>query len=281
MRLLAFALAIILTVACLTACGGGDEDEGAPAAAEPAAAEEGTPAPAASPSEEGTPAATAAPSEEGLTPGSLDALDSYRYSTKMELKGFQTLLTESLGGLPGTEPTDLPETIKMEMSGAFVAPDKAEARISISGVDDELAMTVIGDQQWLEFGELAFGPTAFEGDLSDVNLADAMWGGFSEEAGGLTCTSEKKETVNDVASRYCAIDQATFEELSSLFGGTEDELEDIEELSLEMWLAEDGDWPVRLRVHVVGKDEEGQEFEAKLEMDITDVDKEIDIKPPS
>ena len=41
------------------------------------------------------------------------------------------------------------------MSGAFVAPDKAESRMRITGVDDELALTVIGNQQWVELGDLA------------------------------------------------------------------------------------------------------------------------------
>ncbi|KPJ49058.1 MAG: hypothetical protein AMJ38_04030 [Dehalococcoidia bacterium DG_22] len=107
-----------------------------------------------------------------------------------------------------------------------------------------------------------------------------MWEGFSEGAGGLTCASEKKETVNDVPTNYCGIDKATFEQLSALFGGTE-EMGDIDEMSLDMWLAEDGGWPVRLRVHVAGTDETGQEYEAKLEMDVTDTNEDIEIKPPS
>jgi hypothetical protein len=170
----------------------------------------------------------------------------------------------------------------MEVTGAFVAPDKAEANISIGGLDEEMvmSMTVIGDQQWMKLGDLAMGPSPFEGDLSDMSLAEAMWGGFSEGAGGLTCASEKNETVNGVPSLYCGIDEASFEQLSSLFGGTE-EMGNIDDLSLEMWLAEDGDWPVRLRVHVAGTDESDQKFDAKLEMDITDVNKEIDIKAPS
>ena len=86
--------------------------------------------------------------------------------------------------------------------------------------------------------------------------------------------------MNDVATDYCGIDKATYEQLSALFGGTE-EMGDIDELNLEMWLAEDGGWPVRLRVHVAGTDETGQEFDAKLDMDVTDVNEDIEIKPPS
>jgi hypothetical protein len=32
---------------------------------------------------------------------------------------------------------------------------------------------------------------------------------------------------------------------------------------------------------VAGTDESGQEFEAKLELDVTDVNEKIEIKPPS
>ena len=200
---------------------------------------------------------------------------------KMELQGLESILTESVGSLTGAEPGAAPETVLMEVTGAFVAPDKAEANISIGGLDEEMvmSMTVIGDQQWMKLGDLAMGPSDFEGSLSDMSLAEAMWGGFSE-SGGVTCASEKKETVNGVPSLYCGIDEASFEQLSSLFGGTE-EMGNIDDLSLEMWLAEDGDWPVRLRVHVAGTDESDQKFDAKLEMDITDVNEEIDIEPPS
>ena len=285
MRILGLAMATILAVACLAACGGGGEDkekeENAPAAAgTPTAAAAGTARPTAT--AEGTVAAERTPSEEGLTPGSLSGLDSYRYTMKMELQGLESILTESVGSLTGAEPGAAPETVLMEVTGAFVAPDKAEANISIGGLDEEIvmSMTVIGDQQWMKLGDLAMGPSEFEGDLTDMSLAEAMWGGFSE-SGGVTCASEKKETVNGVPSLHCGIDEASFEQLSSLFGGAEGMGGDIDDLSLDMWLAEDGDWPVRLRAHVAGTDESGQEFDAKLEMDITDINEEIDIEPPS
>ncbi len=249
MRILALAMATILAIVSLAACGGDGEEEGTPSGA-------------------------------ALAPGSLTTLNSYRYSMKMELKGSQSLLSEQMAGLSGQDPTAMAESLKMEISGAFVAPDKAESRIRISGFDDEVALTVIGDQQWMKLGDLVIGPEVFTDDISDMDLASAMWEGFSEGAGGLTCASEKKEKVNDVPTNYCGIDKATFEQLVSLFGGTE-EMGDIDEMSLDMWLAEDGGWPVRLRVHVAGTDESGQEFEAKLELDVTDVNEEIEIKPPS
>lgn len=276
MRILALATAIILAVVSLAACGGDGEEEGAPAAAAtPAAAEAETPA-----AEAETPAAAPSPSEPGFAPGALTNLNSYRYTMKMELEGLESLLTEQMAALPGQDPTAMAESLKLEVEGAFVAPDKAESRIRISGIDEELALTVIGNQQWVELGDMAIGPMEAVGDVSELDFALMMWEEFSEEAGGLTCASEKKEKVNDVPTNYCGIDQATFEQLTSLFGGTE-EMGDIDEMSLDMWLAEDGGWPVRLRVHVAGTDETGQEFEAKLELDITDANEDIEIKPPS
>jgi len=276
MRILALAMATILAVVCLAACGGDGEEEGAPAAAATATVTEAeTPAAGAE-----TPAVTSTPSEAGLAPGSLAGLNSYRYTMKMELEGLESSLAEEMAAIPGQDPTAMAESLEMEISGAFVAPDKAESRIQISGVDEEVALTVIGNQQWVELGDMAIGPMETEGDVSELDFALMMWGEFSEEAGGLSCASEKKEKVNDVPTNYCGIDQATFEQLSSLFGGTE-EMGDIDEMSLDMWLAEDGGWPVRLRVHVAGTDESGQEFDAKLEMDITDVNEKIEIKPPS
>lgn len=287
MRILALVMATILTVVFLAACGGGGE-EGAtpPAAATPTPTEAVTPAPAGTPAAAGTPtaagspAAAGTPAGEAVAAGSFGGLNSYRYTMSMELEGLQSLLGEQMAALPGQDPTALADHLEMEISGAFVAPDKAESHMRISGVDDELVLTVIGDQQWVSMGDMAIGPIAAMGDVSDLDFALLMWEGFSEEAGGLTCASEKQETVNDIATRYCGIDSASFEQLTSLFGGTE-ETGDVDEMDLEMWLAEDGGWPVRLRVHVAGTDETGQEYDAKLDMDVTDVNEDIDISPPS
>jgi hypothetical protein len=280
MRILAVVMATILAVVSLAACGGDGEEEGTPAAAGTPTTEAAAPAAELTPSEEGTPATSPAPSEGAFAPGDLTSLNSYRYSMTMELEGLESVVSESMGALPGQDPAAMAESLDMEISGAFVAPDKAETYMRISGVDDELAMTIIGNQQWVKLGDLAMGPLEFTDDISDMDFALGMWEGFSEEAGGLTCASEKKETVNDVPTNYCGIDKATFEQLSSLLGGTE-EMGDIDEMSLDMWLAEDGGWPARLRVHVAGTDETGQEFEAKLELDITDANEDIEIKPPS
>ncbi|MCJ7510126.1 MAG: hypothetical protein MUP14_04460 [Dehalococcoidia bacterium] len=290
MRILSLAMVTILTVACLTACGGGgdekENDENAPAAAgTPTAAAAGTARAtatvAATATAKRTPTATAkrTPTPTGEAFGSLSGLDSYRYTMTMDLKGLGSALTESFGGLTGEESGTMPETIHMEIVGAFVAPDKAEANMSIGGLTDEISMTVIGDQQWMKWGDMVMGPDTFEGDLSDMSLAEAMWGSFEEGASGLTCSSEKKETVNGGPSVHCGIDEASFEELASLFGETET-TGDIDELSLDLWLAEDGGWPVRLQAHVAGTDESGQDMEAELEMDITDVNEEIGIEPP-
>jgi predicted small lipoprotein YifL len=284
MRILTLAMATILVIVSLAACGGDGDEEGAPAAAETptTAAEEGTPAEAVTPTatEEGTPAAAATPAEAAVATGSLTGLNSYRYTMKMELEGLESLLAEQMAAIPGQDPTAMAESLQLEISGAFVAPDQAESRMRITGVDDELVLVVIGNQQWVQLGDMAIGPMEATGDVSELDFALMMWEEFSEGAGGLTCASEKKETVNDVPTNYCGIDKATYQQLSALFGGTE-EMGDIDEMSLEMWLAEDGDWPVRLRVNVAGTDESGQEFKAILEMDVTDANEDIEIKPPS
>ena len=289
MRILTLVIVTILAVVSLAACGGDGEkeEEGAPAAdatrtTTPTATEEGTPAATATPTagEAETPAATSTPSEEGLAPGSLTSLNSYRYTMSMELQGLESLLSEQMAAIPGQDPTAMAGGLKMQVSGAFVAPDKAESHMSITGVDDELVLVVIGNQQWVQLGDLAIGPMEATGDVSELDFALMMWEQFSEGAGGLTCANEKKETVNDIPTNYCGIDEATFEQVSSLFGGTE-EMGDVDEMSLDMWLAEDGGWPVRLRVHVAGTDESGQEFDATLDMDVTDANEDIEINPPS
>jgi hypothetical protein len=168
----------------------------------------------------------------------------------------------------------------MNVRGAYVSPDKAEVSYNISGVG-EIAITVIGRDQWVKFGDLISGPTPFQGSVSDLNLVLSFWDeGFLPEAGGVSCSGERRDTINGVNARRCEISQATFEQLSSLFGGSPEEGQ-IRNLSFEAWLHETDGWPVRLRTQVAGTDETGQPFDVRVEMDITDAGRPIDIRPPT
>ena len=134
----------------------------------------------------------------------------------------------------------------------------------------------------MRLGALVVGPNPFSGPITELNLAESFWDdGFLPEAGSIACIGETRETVNSVPTRHCQISEATFNQLASLFGGANAEVEQIESLSFDVWLHETEGWPVRVHAQVSGTDETGQEFEVKITLDVTDVSEDIEIVPPS
>jgi hypothetical protein len=284
-RYFALAAASIVAVLAITACGG--DDDGDSTATTSPTAQTASPTPQA-----GSPIATGSPTPSGAASpgttssptagsfGSLAGLSSYRYELKMELKGLETAITEGLGAL-GAEEVGPGDTVVMDIRGAYVSPDKAEIAYKVTGLDEEIAIVVIGTNQWVKLGDLIAGPTPYDGSISDLNLVLSFWDeGFLPEAGGVSCSGERRDTINGVSARRCEISQATFDQLSALFGGSSEDGQ-IQSLSFEAWLHESEGWPVRLNTQVVGTDETGQQFDVKVQLEVKDVGTSINIQPPS
>jgi hypothetical protein len=250
------ALLLLLSVGLLAACGGnGDEkettDQAAPAAADVTAA--------ATPGEEsGT---SEAPAQ------AFADLQSYRIAMSFTLEGG----TGDVGG-----------TLAMDLEGAFVAPDRSQASVNAHLGDLELAEETItvGDQTWVKTGDTwVAGEAQF--DISDLSPASLLQDLQPEQ---LRVLKPTKETVNGVDSLRYSIDRGDIESLgnlSALFGDGEG-LENLpEDFNIDLWLAEDGGWPVRLTMAAQGALDEGDEINLDFSLDITDVnDPGIDIEPP-
>jgi hypothetical protein len=252
------ALLVLVAAGLLVSCGGGDDkeetaDQTAPAAADATAA--------ATPGEEGTTGAAAAPAE------AFANLESYRIQMRFTLEG-------------GTG--DVGETLAMELEGAFVAPDRSQASVSAHLGDLELAEETItvGDQTWVKTGDTwAEGEAQFDiGDLSPASLLEDL------QPEQLSILKPTDETVNGVKSLRYSIDRGDIESLgnlSALFGDGEG-LESLpEDFNIDLWLAKDGGWPVRLTMAAQGAIDGGDEINLDFSLDITDVnDPGIAIEPP-
>ena len=211
----------------------------------------------------------------GVSPS--DALESFRFSGEMAV--------EVDGGLALT------------MEGEFEAPDRLGCKISgsLGGIDvggDELV--VIGDDAWLDTGA---GFEAFSADdpavVEDLALcpgSPAFWEDFDflQDPGPLT---GQPDTINGVdAVRYSLGDVAGA--LKSI-GFLPAELEGVTINTFDVWVAEDGGWPVALDMDIAADAaaaaetfglpiEEGvQEARITMQVDITDVDAAgIHVEPP-
>jgi hypothetical protein len=263
------AVLILLGAVVLSACGGGGKEEEAAGKNAPEAAATAAATPAV------TAAATAALTpEEGAaegTSGPVEAfanLESYHMEMHFVLEGTATETTGSLA---------------LDLEGAFVAPDRTQTQVSASLGDlklEEESITV-GGQTWLKTGDnWVEGEPQFQ--LSDFSPASLLEGLGPDQ---LRLLKPEKETVNGVDSLRYNIDRADVETLSGLGAllGQDGDLANLpEEFSVDLWLAEDGGWPVRVTMTARGTMNGSDEMSLDFSMDITDVnDPNISIEPPA
>jgi len=252
------ALLVLLAAGLLVACGGDGDEKEAAEQQPPTAAEATT---AATPEEGGATDEAAAPAE------AFADLESYRIEMRFTLEG-------------GTG--DAAEALAMDLEGAFVAPDRSQAKVSarLGELELEEETITIGDQTWVKTGDVwVEGEAQFDiGDLSPASLLEDL------QPEQLRVLKPTKETANGVESLRYSIDRKDIESLgnlSSLFGDGEG-LEDLpEDFDIDLWLAEDGGWPVRLTMAAQGVIDGGDEMSLDFSLDITDVnDAGIEIEPP-
>jgi hypothetical protein len=304
MRFFPVALAVILGLALLAACGGedeeSDEEQGAatPTAAAPAAVNAsatGTPRGGAT----GTPrAGTTATPEEG-TPSPSPTGDSAREvgcEFPSDIESFRYTMTMK-ANLPSTPEGETPESEEplgdflgtlsglmgdMKMEGAVIVPDRSSMEMTVGGHEFG-SFIQIGSQSWMkvagltdwteqpssEDSEFLFSPLDFC-ETTEEDLSSALSGLEGEE-----------ETVNGIEAVHYHLDKADLTLLKEFLGGTED-LGLPDEFNMDVWLAEDGDWPVRMSFEAGGEDDEGEALTFEILVEFKDFnDSSIKIEPPT
>jgi hypothetical protein len=270
------ALLCLLVALLAAACGGGQKEEAKDETAAPATTEatQETVAPTKeakvtkAPTKGANKTPTVSP-RRSPTPGAsvgdiFPGLDSYRYS--MEI---------SAG-----------EGMEFKIEGAFEAPDKVSMDMYLSGSDQPLGSSIIiGDRTWEKqlFSDQWSEITPGEEENSMQGFTpDAFWSEFP--AGELVAVSDDlgKEKVNGVnANHYqlSAADAQTLLKLSALFGEG-DTGEMPESFNMELWLAQDGDWPVKASIGVAFPSG-SQTTNAQINWEVADInDPAISIEPP-
>jgi hypothetical protein len=268
-----------LLLACITifaaACGGSDDKK-----SESTATNNDS-----NPSSQTSATATSGSSNSGsVKTADLSSLNSYRYTLKMEGTGAGGPLAEirdSLAQVPGTS-TNANDKVTFDVNGAYVKPDKAEFKAKIGSF--EVAQTVIGRQEWVTFQGQTQGPQpASSLNASDLSLAAAMWdqSNLTDDIGSKATCASSKETVNGVSTRKCDLDKSALASVQKdLQGFFEDvSLQDLNAFNMSLWLADQG-YPVKLSVDMAGKDSGQRDYALKVQMDLTDINKDIAINAP-
>jgi len=278
-----------------------------------AMAEEGPPAPAATPTltiswleHIPTPPPFGAPS----APASQFPADitSYRYTmeTSMEAPELMEELMQELEG--ATEEEEglggalvqlfggflMAFTQGATVEGAYVAPDRSWDKMTLGG-KPFAEVIQIGDRSWFRMGEMDWTesgaelPSQEEGVTSQISVTVSSPTELLCEGSPVELMSTvpglrtEKETINGIKAVHYHIDEADLRLLAALFGEGEgaEEMPESATGTMDVWLAEDGNWPVRVEGEVSYTDEEGRSITFDVCMEIKDInDPDIEIEPP-
>jgi hypothetical protein len=297
MKIWPLVLVGLLGVALLAACGGGGDEETEQGAATSTAA-----APAAgNVSATSTPQAstTATPKEGSPTAspsggGSAQAvgcefpsdIESFRFTMTMKANlpstpeaPTQTAGEEPLGDFLGALSGLMGD---MKMEGAVITPDRSSMDMTIGGHEFG-SFIQIGSQSWMKVAGLTdwTEEPASEGSeflFSPMDFCETAEDDLSSALSGL---EGENETVNGIDAVHYHLDTSDLTLLQDLLGSTEDLGELPKEFNMDVWLAKDGDWPVRMSVAASSEDDQGQPLSFDILIEFKDFnDGSIKIEPP-
>lgn len=259
---------LLLAVLALAAACGGKENKSSQA---PPAGAGGASMATVAPTEAARPAATPTPADTSggqvVAADCLKSVRSYRYSGTLKVKG-------------ASQPAAAVALDNVRFSGAFVAPDRSQAKVELAGQSFETVR--IGADTWTRFGTgdwvkgnvggaaPLFSPDDFcSGSLVQLNRTDLARAGVKAT----------KERVNGMDALRYEFDKQAIQRLERLFGGQSDLQSLPDNLKLTLWVTEKEHWPVKVVLSGEAKDRPDQ-LSIELEYTITDLNKEIRIEPP-
>jgi hypothetical protein len=231
----------------LSACGGGEEQTAKEAAETPTSGGQAIPI------------------------ASLAELKSFRYSITMHIE------------IPGLEDELLPGLADflsdVEIRGASVAPDKSEMQMVLGKAGKTMGAVVIGDKTWFSSGEEWTETPNGALDVSLLSPDTVSSSVINQEA--FAGTEPAKEAISGVDTLHYTATQSGLGSLADLLGVAEPENDVPVETKTDLWLTEDGGYPVRVVIDARGTDAEGREVSVQLELNVTDLnDPGIEIEPP-
>lgn len=212
---------------------------------------------------------------------SISDIDSYRYTINLKLRS----PAFSTAG-PTTTPAPLTAFANalqalfsdLKLDGAFKAPDRTQALLKFQG--GELELREIGESSWIRTGSTwrVQDPAQGAGTLTpDVVCRDIV----DEITPSLEGLDSSREEVNGVDADRYSLDATNLKQLPELLGtGPEANLPST--YAVEVWLARDGRFPVRLNVAAEDIDELGRPIGLTLFMEFRDInDSGITVEPPT
>lgn len=207
-------------------------------------------------------------------------VESYRFSVDLmlDVPAFEDEPSQTADPLTAFADALTSLFADMQIQGAYSAPDRSQVIMSYEG--REIEWRSIGDQAWVGF-EDRWEPLADtesgDGLLTPEVVCDDI---VLNIAHSLSDSQFETETVNEIETFHYSVDIDDLEELPPLLA--DPDLGDLpDDLTFDVWLAQDGLWPVRVNLESSDTDATGETVSLSLDMQVRDVNDEgILIDPP-
>ncbi len=209
-------------------------------------------------------------------------IQSYRYTITLKLKSpaFQS----ATGSTPSEPLSAFAEALTalfadMRLDGAYVAPDRSQAVLRFQ--NEELELRAIRDQSWVRVGTVwqEQGSSPEPGTLLTPRAVCEEL--VQELAQPLGEADSQPQTVNGIKTDRYRLDEADLKGLPELLGTSAGSALP-NRFAVDVWLAREGRWPVRLQITAADTNEQGQPASLDLFMEFQDInDPTIRIEPPT
>ncbi len=261
------AVLAILVVSLAVACSGGKKDS------QPATTGS-TSGPSQNASTNGSSGSTGGGQTLDLSKASsaMQQLQSYRFDLSMNMD-FGTAASGDAGDTLGSALLGALGNIKAK--GAFVNPDQVDMTMSLLGQD--MAYIQIGQQAWVKAGGQW---EATSPDNSGLGSPSDLFKDFVP-SDVIKYSKTSRESVNGQKATHYSFDKNALQQLAQELGtdtGT-GSITDLSKANLDMWVT-DENIPVKMLMDMAGTDSSGQKMSLHMEMNITDINSKITIKPP-
>jgi ABC-type glycerol-3-phosphate transport system substrate-binding protein len=226
---------------------------------------------------------TAQPTGQATTNAACEALASlstYRFVSDATMESPEEIVGFSEGQTPVADLTREFEGhfyFDYNVDASVVTPDSYDALMTAGGYEPSHVIGV-GGNYWIELEDGWMEATPQYGPpYKPLDVCNSIFPELNlDQAQG------EKETVNDVPARhYAFLDTPSGQAIATIFGAESDMAILIRAMDVEVWLAEDGGWPVRMDIQGSGLYADGRELLIHVHVDVQDVnDKDIKIEPP-
>ena len=217
---------------------------------------------------------------------SISEIESYRYSINLKLDTPAFDPAPAQGVTPSVTPAPplsaFAESLEalfsdLKLEGAFRAPDRTQVVLRFK--NEELELREVGDTSWIRVGanwhqqDLGQKETILTPNVVCKDIVEEIAPSLAEVEG-------ERETVNGIDTDHFRLDKADIKRLPELFGaGPETDLP--EKFQVDVWLAREGRFPVRLDIGAEDTDEQGNPIGLSLFMEFRDLnDPGIAVEPP-